>query len=511
LQGNKSIPWSLKLIEKYEKNWDWEKLSENEHLPWTLELIEKYEDKWNFRYLSINNNLPWSIDLIEKYQDKWSWGALTECNLPWSIELLDKFKERWNWMSDIYWDIDTYYYFPLIKNKNIPWSIELIEIAQDYIDWDLISSSPVIHWSAELIERFKEKWNWKNLTFNGAVYWSDQLIEQFKDYCDWGILSENIYWSEELIEKFKNDLDWSALSYGKMREQIFDNSKEETGLLARVNQYENFWSIEHIDKYLSYIAWDKLSADNSFFYTEELERYKHLLNWKIISQSIDVSIYNHDLVEKFKDNLDWHILSITTFGDWNLNGEWMVERFKNLWDWKVLSNFNLKHSFLTDHFIDLCFAEEVLDEPKASISLKSPLINFIEKYQNYWDWSILSKNKFMPWSIEILEKFKDQWIWESAKDIPVVSKVPTCSSAQNYPNSNQVSTKVSSFDLERESIQQLQDAVDWEKISNEVYALKSNCRTTVQNHFGLDSIQRTILLTELSSQSIDEIMQHHCG
>ena len=38
-------------------------------------------------------------------------------------------------------------------------------------------------------------------------------------------------------------------------------------------------------------------------------------------------------------------------------------------------------------------------------------IELIEKYKDQWDWSYLSSNTSLPWSIELIEKYKDQWDW----------------------------------------------------------------------------------------------------
>jgi hypothetical protein len=48
----------------------------NKSLPWSVELIERFEDKWNWYYLSENKSLPWSVELIERFEDKWEWNYL---------------------------------------------------------------------------------------------------------------------------------------------------------------------------------------------------------------------------------------------------------------------------------------------------------------------------------------------------------------------------------------------------------------------------------------------------
>lgn len=39
-------------------------------------------------------------------------------------------------------------------------------------------------------------------------------------------------------------------------------------------------------------------------------------------------------------------------------------------------------------------------------------LNLIEKYKNRWNWNSLSSNKSLPWSNGLIEKYKDKWNWE---------------------------------------------------------------------------------------------------
>ena len=38
-------------------------------------------------------------------------------------------------------------------------------------------------------------------------------------------------------------------------------------------------------------------------------------------------------------------------------------------------------------------------------------VELIEKYKDQWDWEGLSRNTSLPWSIELIEKYKDKWYW----------------------------------------------------------------------------------------------------
>jgi hypothetical protein len=39
-------------------------------------------------------------------------------------------------------------------------------------------------------------------------------------------------------------------------------------------------------------------------------------------------------------------------------------------------------------------------------------LELIEKYKDKWDWEILSKKTNLPWSLELIRKFEDKWHWK---------------------------------------------------------------------------------------------------
>ena len=57
-----------------------------------------------------------------------------------------------------------------------------------------------------------------------------------------------------------------------------------------------------------------------------------------------------------------------------------------------------------------------LKQPKFFISLLSkhyPLSDsFLGKYAIEWDWSNLSRNVNLPWSIELIERYNERWDWK---------------------------------------------------------------------------------------------------
>lgn len=147
------------IIDKYDYKWGntssrwwnwWENLSSNRSLPWSIELIEKYKDKWDWERLSRSSSLPWSIELIEKYNDWWDWshrGLSQNTSLPWSIELIERYKDRWDWS-----------YRGMSQNTSLPWSIELIEKYDDKWDWESLFSNESIILTVDIIKKYGYKW-----------------------------------------------------------------------------------------------------------------------------------------------------------------------------------------------------------------------------------------------------------------------------------------------------------------------------------------------------------------
>ncbi|MGO1650784.1 MAG: hypothetical protein ACTHXT_15695, partial [Sphingobacterium sp.] len=63
----------------------------------------------------------------------------------------------------------------------------------------------------------------------------------------------------------------------------------------------------------------------------------------------------------------------------------------NLWNWKALS-----------------------ENPELPWS-----VELLEHYKDRWDWFYLSDNLGLPWSIELLDDYKDRWDWDVLRAEPV--------------------------------------------------------------------------------------------
>ena len=80
-------PLSETHLEKYEEDWDWDRIINNNNLILTEKSIDKFNHKllWG-NCISKNETLSWTLEFIEKYKEELDWNALSRNKaIPWSI------------------------------------------------------------------------------------------------------------------------------------------------------------------------------------------------------------------------------------------------------------------------------------------------------------------------------------------------------------------------------------------------------------------------------------------
>src|SRR5690606_9064437 len=136
------------------------------------------------------------------------------------------------------------------------------------------------------------------------------------------------------------------------------------------------WSLELLTRYKDYWNWYYLSKNPSLPWTIELiERYRFLLNWSSLSTNPSLP-WSIELIEKYEHKWDWSNLSKNPSLPWSVE---LIEKY----------NIDLKDLIEDD-------LEIILDMQLPSVAK--------QKYNHKWDWSYLSQNPPLPWSIELIEK-----------------------------------------------------------------------------------------------------------
>ena len=87
------------------------------------------------------------------------------------------------------------------------------------------------------------------------------------------------------------------------------------------------------------------------------------------------------LLEKFQEKVHWKKISENGLIIWTAS---MLEKFKKQIDWDLLS---------------LSAGENILT------------LNNLEKYRNYWNWTNLSSNRNISFSLDVIDQFARNWNW----------------------------------------------------------------------------------------------------
>jgi hypothetical protein len=332
-------------------------------------------------YCFISQFYPLNKKLIENYGDKFFTESLYNNKiLPYTLsELIEKFD-----VDNSYWNYSV--------NSKMQWSIDLIEKYQDCHDWkDRMSRNKYLPWSVDLIERYEDKWNWELLSKNESLPWSADLIDKYKDKWDWGLLTSNnsLPWSIDLIERYENKWSWVVLSSDKT--------------LA--------WSLTFIEKYKEKWDWKKLSSNESLPWSIELiEKYEKDFKDVIKCPSFEYKgLYERPLNYRQEQYCAWDLglLSGNKSVPWCLE---LLQKYENQWYLFKIKDYE---PTIRDGFIETRYNAlngEEWDWKKLSENETIPWsIYLIEKYKDKWHWDLLIKNNALPWSMELIEHYEHKW------------------------------------------------------------------------------------------------------
>lgn len=102
--------------------------------------------------------------------------------------------------------------------------------------------------------------------------------------------------------------------------------------------------------------------------------------WKLLSE--DYNFYwSESLIDRYQDKIDWKSLS------GNCNVQWttsMLEKYRDKIDWKTLSEGCRTGLYSSEN---------------------------LKRFSSKWDWSAISANTFVCWTMKKVEEFKDFIDW----------------------------------------------------------------------------------------------------
>lgn len=333
--------------------------------------------------------------LIETVTNNYDIAHIISIHFPWTEELIEKYKAKLNWTG-------------LCGNKDVIWNEELIDKYFEFINWESLSVNYNIEWNEKLLNKYSNHLNFNSVFFSehdGSLQLTPILLKKFIDKIDFKELSIDYeLLPKEFIKKNVEALDWKNLES---------------------------YTIENLEIFQHKIDWDDLSQNRNLILTDELiERFKYRWSWDEIikierkngiptfirlfetrySDGIYTNIYydagnviDEEFLNALIDHSVWYHLSRDT----NFNNNYsLLQKFENKWDWTLLTfNSSIKWSFdLIEKFKNKIDWEVFSLNPSLQWTLE-----LIEKYIDKWDWKILGMNSYLPWSLDFYKKYEHKF------------------------------------------------------------------------------------------------------
>lgn len=234
------------------------------------------------------------------------------------------------------------------------------------------------------------------------------IMRWLKPLLSWDSVCEHFEWDEGLLEKYQEQVNWTSIA----------------------KNWHIRWNASMIEKYKERIDWNAFSWQGPEEVFVKVEYFLDHRNWYFE--------WDEGLLEKYQEQVNWTNVAKNKHIKWDAL---MIEKFKERIDWNAFSWHGAKKVYTAEH---------------------------LEKFKDYWNWYLLSKNDdFMP-SKELLETFADYWDWDM---LYLKDKLPNSSYYTKVSHSRK-------RDYYRKMIGpvEVEHVDDWEKIKGlyDVYSWKAS-------------------------------------
>lgn len=385
-------------------------------------------------YIAAHQKYLWTKDLIDFFeqQNLIQWestpyirGFDTNGNVEWSREVFEKYHER------------------IITEKGYA------NISQLISDYTLIEAHPDFAWNWEGVSKNKNLANnvfFVENAFSGKLPFSDKL---FWDEILLNTTYEISFWNKHLNE-FYNSTDekdhvqfWKAITKKERQEYIFENAHlpwnwnyiTESSTTETI--LKNFNDRNIFEKWDWKIATPKIPKE---VVLDELEYLTHVIDWdfviiKVFAVDDELSLNGQlpriaaclSALEAGKRKEIWRVLTAiypfeTLFS--YVRSTYELDEFE--WDWDVISIHSLFptdlatiglyrqkinwSAFSNSSTIKNKFNPSNWDTPKEWFNNTD---QYLARFKDYWDWQVLSENRNINNTRNIVKKYKDEnWNWE---------------------------------------------------------------------------------------------------
>jgi hypothetical protein len=447
------------------KNWNWKFISENINLNFLFKNISKLASK--IEWHTVLNRFFNNEIITAKCLNDQSFETILEKYLPenfvvahqkylWTPELIDFFEKK----SLIQWDSQDYI-DGFDTNVNVKWTKPIFNRYHHLITTERGFSNVSLHISDfQLIEEFSDfLWDWESISRNLNLVSNASFIESvfvgefsFTNNLNWEAIILNStfeidFWNKNL-EDFYNETDsekqllfWKLLTRIEKLNYIFENNHfpwdwifitENSSAEVIIDSHEDEelfkkwdWRVatRKLDKHLivsnleiinNYVDWeylinevfkDEFIFDNSTlkiaFRLSQLEIQKKKEIWQVLTAkypfekifSLVESTFQFDVWE-----WDWDFISSHKYFPTDLA---TIIKYKNKINWKTFSESKA---------IQIKFNPESWGTNKQWFS---NIERYLQQFEDYWNWQVLSQNKHINYNRQLLLKYKNKdWDWD---------------------------------------------------------------------------------------------------
>ncbi len=374
---------------------------------WTLALIDFFEN----------------LNLIQWETQKYIIGYDTNENVEWSKYIFQKY------------------------HKRITTEIGFLNVSTQISDYSVINDFPDFAWNWEGISQnrklisnatFIEKAFVGELSYSNNLLWNEILSQSTFEVSFWNKNLEAFYKSTESEKQIEF---WRTLT-----------QKERTGFVFENKHFP--WDWRFITEKSS-----KETILNSYKDDELFEKW----DWKISTRKIDKEtiLKNLDILTKF---IDWEYTINEIFNNEfvfdnsnlkiayrlsQLKSERQIAIWKTLtakypfekifpliektfdfdvwkWDWEYISSHphlpndfktlnQIKHKIIWVKFSDNESIKRKFEYNKSEWTYKEYfkyILKYLNVYQNFWDWKVLTQNSHLHYNREFIKIFQDKWDWD---------------------------------------------------------------------------------------------------
>ena len=429
LWDDKTITFSFEILEPYFDLVDYEELTKDSRVLWSdPKLFNAIAERANsscWRNISRNCEISVLRNNVELYKDLLDWPILTQridddflvqsfLDYPWDLEVISEDRtrndsvieqlvllnketeEEWNWE-----ELET-----RLSQSFVLSHLDVVKVNLSTYTTDTVPVRQLI------LCNIDKRWDWEKIETSFDLQYIYDNIAILGSHFNFASLFDRVFTKEEWSSKFAKNSSFKqtvakACTRGHALSSSVFNDKNYIWNTDIIELFADNGLLDwHSTPYMigfecnPYLVWDK----------EFFNRYNSQITTKEGKRHVSKQITSIDVVSSASNfDWDWSAISENTS---LINNKTLYSRFGDKLDWSIVLNNQTDATFLQS--IDNI--ESLIGENKDAWKQFSAIasVDYVtNKYNNPWDWSVLTERMFHKLKLENLghNLFVDKWDW----------------------------------------------------------------------------------------------------